>query len=186
MSSLAALLLRGVNVGGVTVRSAPLRACLESIEGVEQAATVLASGNAVVRTGLDPEPLRVAAEAAVERDLGAHVPLVVQTLAQVDDLVATLPYALDDERTHAYITLAQTADGLDPWVRLAVELDQEHTRLSPTALAWTCPVGRSLDTPFARAQGRGRLPGSTGETAPITTRNARTLARLQAAADKLG
>lgn len=71
-------------------------------------------------------------------------------------------------------------------MRLAVELDQEHTRLSPTALAWACPVGRSLDTPFARAQGRGRLPGSTGETGPITTRNARTLARLQAAADKLG
>lgn len=176
---LAAVFLRGVNIGGVTIKSAPLRACLESIDGVTAAKTVLASGNAVVRTSLTPPPLRASVEEALRAEFGYDAWVVALTVAEVADLADRCPYAMDDKSLHAYVTLASDPATLDLWERVAGDLNQEHTRLSPTAFAWTCPAGQSLKVPFAKAQTKQPLK----EHAPsVTTRNGRTLLRVLAAA----
>lgn len=176
---LMAVFLRGINVGGVSVKSAPLRACLESVAGVEAATTVLASGNAVVRTTLSPAPLRRAVEGALRAEFGYDAWVVILSLAEVADLADRCPYALDDPDLHAYLTLASDPAALDAWEQVATDLDQEHLRLSPVAFAWTCPTGQSLNVPFAKAQTRQPLR----QHAPsVTTRNGRTLLRVLAAA----
>lgn len=180
---LRAIFLRGVNVGGVTIKSAALRTCLESIAEIETATTILASGNAVVRTTLRPTPLRAAAEQALRRDFGYAAWVVVLDMAEIIELAERCPYALDDPSLHAYLTLASDPAALDAWQEVAVQLGQEHTRLSPVALAWTSPAGQSLTTPFAKAQTRQPLKQ---HAASVTTRNARTLTRVVTASAALG
>nr|WP_325790797.1 DUF1697 domain-containing protein [Arthrobacter koreensis] len=58
-----AVLLRGVNVGGVTMKMADLRATLEQT-GLRDVRTFLASGNAVVSATKDPADVKGMVETA--------------------------------------------------------------------------------------------------------------------------
>lgn len=170
------LLLRGVNVNGITVRSAPLRACIAALEGVGAARTLLASGNVVVRSSLSPRGLKDAAEQALRREFGYQAWVVVLTQR---DLAAVLP---DAERAatdvlqaggyseqHTYLTFATDPAALD-----AVEdaAPGPLLRPAPGVLVWRCPRGASTTDPTARLLARPALRSTT------TTRNLRTVQRL--------
>ncbi|WP_018155084.1 DUF1697 domain-containing protein [Demetria terragena] len=177
---LQVILLRGVNVGGYQVKSARLTACLKGIPDVTAVKTVLASGNAVVRTPHESAELQTLVESALREEFDHDAKVVVLSLAEVTDLADRCPYPFDDRAMHAYLTLASDPTALDAWEQAARELAQEHRRLSPEALAWTCPVGDSLGTPFAKAQSKQPLKRYTSA---VTTRNGRTLIRILAAAE---
>lgn len=71
-------LLRGVNVGGVKVTMADLKAiALEA--GYEDPRTLLASGNLVIRSDDDPDAVEAALEAGVERHFGLRIEIMVRT-----------------------------------------------------------------------------------------------------------
>ncbi|MCR8671118.1 DUF1697 domain-containing protein [Agrococcus sp. HG114] len=166
-----ALLLRGVNVGGVTVRSADLRASLEGA-GLEDVATVLASGNAVV-TATDAAGAAKAAEAALEGRYGRRIRVLGVPVAQLERIIAGYPHGEDDEHT-PYVVFE-----LEPGV--AAELaslepgEGEAVALGDGVVHWSNPKGTTLTSPFAKALERRAKDR-------VTTRNLRTLRKVVAAA----
>lgn len=172
----AVVLLRGVNVNGITVTSAALRQCLGTIADVEAVGTVLASGNAVLRTVLSPEQVKDAAEQALRRDLGYEAWVVVVEQERLERLLADLPWNDDDPDVHVYLTFAS-----DPAVLDAVEHEtrqqdagQPLLRPEPGVLVWRCPRGQSTTTALARRLARAALRSTT------TTRNLRTVRKVAA------
>lgn len=170
-----AVFLRGVNVGGTTIRSAPLKACLLGIDGVETAGTILASGNVMVTTSLSDAELKTAAERALRETFGYDAWVVVMPRERVFELVEACPYPADDEAVHAYVTVSNDPGVLDTIEAEAGRLDEADCsliRLLPDALAWQCPAGQSTSTPLAKVFGKAKYKSST------TTRNLRTVERL--------
>jgi uncharacterized protein (DUF1697 family) len=171
-----ALLLRGVNVGGVTVRSAELRALL-SEAGLDDVVTVLASGNAVV-TATDARGAAGVAEAALEGRYGRRIRVLGIAIDDLAAIVDAYPHAEDDAHT-PYVVFA-----LEPGV--AAELAQLEPGAGEAVAAgdgphgdgvvhWSNPKGTTLTSPFAKALER------TAKDA-VTTRNLRTLRKVLAAA----
>ena len=134
------ILLRGVNVGGVTVKMAELRELLESL-GYGEVRTVLASGNALVTS----ESTAAAVKADVETALRARFgyPAWVQVFATdaLRRIVEQYPFPRGREGWHDYVLFV-----LEDEVKarlLALELDPAHERCAggDGVVYWTVPKG---------------------------------------------
>ncbi|AMM33095.1 pyridoxamine 5-phosphate oxidase [Sinomonas atrocyanea] len=176
-----AVFLRGVNVGGITIRMAELRDALSALP-VSGVKTLLASGNAVLSTDLDGATLKERIEETLRAAFGYDAWVIVLARQDVEALVRSCPYPSDDPDVHAYVTLSSDPAALD---RLVALLDAEgsggaaedgtHVRLGPVALAWRCPKGSTLDAPLSKATAKPVFKATT------TTRNLRTLQKVEAA-----
>lgn len=166
-----ALLLRGVNVGGVTVRSADLRALLADA-GLGDVATVLASGNAVV-TALDAADAARAAEAALEARYGRRIRVLGIAIEQLAAIVADYPHPEDDEHT-PYVVFELEPDVASELARIEPG-EGESIAAGDGVIHWSNPKGTTLTSPFAKALERTAKDR-------VTTRNLRTLRKVLAAA----
>ncbi|WP_144670841.1 DUF1697 domain-containing protein [Arthrobacter sp. U41] len=172
MSSYA-VFLRGVNVGGITIRMADLKEALKSrpFTGVK---TLLASGNVVLSSELPPAGVKEQFEACLRETFGYDAWVVVLGAARVAELVAACPYPADDTSTHTYLTLGSDAEILAELYAAGSALDgTELTRLGPEALAWLAPAGGTLDSPFSKLSSKPKYKAST------TTRNLRTMIKVR-------
>ena len=175
MSSYA-VFLRGVNVGGITIKMADLKATLKSrpFTGVK---TLLASGNVVLSSELSAAKVKEQFEACLREAFGYDAWVVVLGADRVGELVAACPYPPDDASTHTYLTLGSDAGVLAELYDAGSSLDGiELTRLGPEALAWLAPAGGTLDSPFSRLSSKPKYKAST------TTRNLRTMIKVRDAA----
>lgn len=168
-----ALLLRGVNVGGVKVLSADLRDALAKA-GFTSVTTVLASGNALVSSGGDAAAVRATAESSLARRFGRSIPLIVIGQAELADLARACPYPSDSPTHHAYLvfTDSPTAHRELAEAVIAAGSEPESATAGDQVIYWQCPVGSSLASPVAKvidAMSRRLL---------TTTRNLRTVLKL--------
>ena len=94
VSEVMVALLRAVNVGGRTVRSADLRTAATDL-GHTRVATYAASGNAVLvpAPDADPETIGPRLSRALGRMCGFTVPVLTRTGTQWDRLVTDVPFA---------------------------------------------------------------------------------------------
>jgi uncharacterized protein (DUF1697 family) len=175
-----AIFLRGVNVGGVTVRMAELRTLLAGLP-VADVATVLASGNVTCSSGLDAAALKDQVEDALRGRFHYRAWVIVVGHRDLVALAASVPApeAPDSAATpgavehHTYVTLFTGAEALEAFLADAVGLEDELTVLDGgTAVAWSCPKGRSTDVPVARLLARTRY------SAVSTTRNLTTVEKV--------
>jgi len=170
-----AVFLRGINVGGINIRMADLKDCLAQgpFAGVR---TLLATGNVVLDSPAGAEDVKKACEDALRARFGYDAWVIVTTPGDLDQVISAAPYPADDPAVHSYVTLASDPASLDA---LLAEADAQGitgvVRLSPHAIAWPAPVGSSTDVPFSKLTARARYKAST------TTRNLRTLLKVQAA-----
>ncbi|WP_427130756.1 DUF1697 domain-containing protein [Pseudarthrobacter sp. S9] len=174
-----AVFLRGINVGGINIKMADLKEALKSrpFAGVK---TLLASGNVVLASGLDPAGVKQEFEACLRETFGYDAWVVVLTAARVAELVEACPYPADDASTHTYLTLASDTDVLSELNEAGSALDgTELTRLGPEAMAWLAPAGGTLDSPFSKLSSKPKYKAST------TTRNLRTMVKVRDAAAAL-
>jgi uncharacterized protein (DUF1697 family) len=175
MSSYA-VFLRGVNVGGVTIKMAELKEALKSrpFSGVK---TLLASGNVVLSTELSPAGVKQEFEACLREACGYDAWVVVLDAGRVGELVAACPYPPDNTSTHTYLTLASDPDVLTELYDTGTGLDgAELARLGPEAIAWLAPAGGTLNSPFSKLSSKPKYKAS------ITTRNLRTMIKVRDAA----
>jgi uncharacterized protein (DUF1697 family) len=175
MSSYA-VFLRGVNVGGVTIKMAELKKALKSrpFSGVK---TLLASGNVVLSTELSPAGVKQEFEACLREAFGYDAWVVVLDAGRVAELVAACPYPPDNTSTHTYLTLASDPDVLTELYDTGTGLDgAELARLGPEAVAWLAPAGGTLNSPFSKLSSKPKYKAS------ITTRNLRTMIKVRDAA----
>lgn len=174
-------LLRGVNVGGVRLAMASLRAAAESL-GHTEVATYVQSGNLVLRArSRSTAELVPSLRAAVLEHAGVDTDVIVLTRERWAELVAQNPYPdeTDGTKLHAVVAAqpyseAERAAALA--VRDAVRADGSADDLTilGQVLYLHLPdgMGRSV---LARRLGRLKTAGQHRATA----RNWRTVAALQ-------
>ncbi len=171
-----AVFLRGINVGGISIKMADLKAALvpRPFIGVK---TLLASGNVVLSSSLDAAGVKDEFESCLRESFGYDAWVVVLTASRVAELVAACPYPAADASTHTYLTLASNPEELSHLQEAAgAEGGTELTRLGPEALAWQAPAGGTLASPVSKIASKPRYKAST------TTRNLRTMAKVRDAA----
>lgn len=175
-----AVLLRGVNVGGVTVRSADLRALLAELP-LADVSTLLASGNVVCRYDGDAAALKELVEGALRERFRYDAWVVVLSAERLAELLDACPYPADSPTMHTYVTVTSDPAKLDELYAAVAGLapSAPSVRLGPEATAWQAPVGKTLDGPQSKV-------GSAARFKPwITDRNLRTMLKIRAALEKL-
>lgn len=174
-----AVFLRGINVGGITIKMADLKAALKDYP-FTKVKTLLASGNVVLQSELGPAEVKSRFEECLRESFGYDAWVVVLTAARVAELVEACPYPADDKSTHSYVTLASDDAMLDELFDAGEALGGvEQTRLGPEASSWLAPAGGTLDSPFSKLSAKARYKATT------TTRNLRTLIKVRDAAAAL-
>ena len=168
-------LLRGVNVNGIVIKSAELKALFSEELGFGAVRTVLASGNVLFDTSeRDGTALRKRIEQALRKRFGYDAWIVLLTQKQVAEMAEGYPFERIDDERHPYIVFGSDAAMLDEIVEKAgsVDADVEQLKRGKGVLYWQCPRGESLDTPVAKLLAKTRYRSST------TTRNLRTVEKL--------
>ncbi|MCW3767007.1 DUF1697 domain-containing protein [Paenarthrobacter ureafaciens] len=174
-----AVFLRGINVGGINIKMADLKAALKDYP-FTKVKTLLASGNVVLQSELGPAEVKSRFEECLRESFGYDAWVVVLTAARVAELVEACPYPADDKSTHSYVTLASDEAMLDELFDAGKALGGvEQTRLGPEASSWLAPAGGTLDSPFSKLSAKARYKATT------TTRNLRTLIKVRDAAAAL-
>ncbi|MCD2442325.1 DUF1697 domain-containing protein [Agromyces sp. SYSU K20354] len=168
-------LLRGVNVGGITIKSLDLRELFVSL-GFDEVRTVLASGNVVFETATR-EPHAVL-KRRIEQALGDRFAydawIVLVTRAELERAVDGFPFDATDARRQPWVIfvsdpavideLQTAADGVDPDVDPLVADDG--------VLYWNPVKGTTVGTPFAKLIGKAKYKSVT------TNRNLRALLKI--------
>ena len=176
-----AVFLRGVNVGGITIKMAELKDALKQ-RPFGSVKTLLASGNVVLTSDLPPSGVKAQFEECLRERFGYDAWVVVLSAERLAELVAACPYPPDDAGTHSYVTLSSDAGILAELYDAGTAVDGvELTLLGSEAVAWLAPAGGTLDSPFSKLSSKPKYKSST------TTRNLRTLIKVRdAAADLRG
>lgn len=172
-------LLRGVNVNGIAIKSAELKALFADELGFGAVRTVLASGNVLfdTDTGINEggvAALRTRIEQALRKRFGYDAWTVLLTQKQVAAMAGAYPFERIDDERHPYIVFGSDAALLDELIDKAgtVDANVEQLKRGKGVLYWQCPRGESLDTPVAKLLAKTRYRSST------TTRNLRTVEKL--------
>lgn len=169
-------LLRGVNVNGITIRSADLAALLRELD-LTEVRTVLASGNARFVADTDVSgraELKTRIEAALRERFDYDAWIVLVTLDELAAATTAYPFDADDERRQPYVVFCSDPAVLRDLMDAAGPLDpaEDRAEIGDGVVYWSPEKGRTLDTPFGRLLARARWRATT------TTRNLRTLAKI--------
>ena len=166
------MLLRGVNVGGRTLKMADVRAALAE-GGFPGARTVLASGNVLLTSERDAATVGTAVEQILTERFGYQAWVLVRSTEQLTQVVADFPFDTDEATHHPYVVFCRSGDVLETLQAALTETDPaEQIAPGDGVLYWESPRGHSVDTPVSKTLARARY------TADVTTRNLRTLRRL--------
>ncbi|WP_309123844.1 DUF1697 domain-containing protein [Arthrobacter sp.] len=166
-----AVFLRGVNVGGITIKSADLRETLETLP-VSDVKTLLASGNVVCSSDLSQLDLKSQSEHALRQHFGYVAWVVVLPAETVESIVAECPFPADDPGLHTYLTLFSDPEVLAEFVDFARSIDEPVHSLGTIAVAWQAPKGGTLESPLNAFSNKARFKSAT------TTRNLRTMQKV--------
>jgi uncharacterized protein (DUF1697 family) len=170
-------LLRGVNVGGITVKSAPLAAVFRDL-GFTGVRTVLASGNVVFDAGSaaarGDASLKRRIEQALAGAFGYDAWIVLTTVDHVREVVDAFPFDAADPGRQPYAVFGSDESALDELADAATGMDPavDPVARGDGVVYWNPVKGTTVDTPFAKLLAKPRFK-------PVTTnRNLRTLEKL--------
>lgn len=170
-------LLRGVNVGGITIRSAELREVFESL-GFEGVRTVLASGNVAFEAdaAAGPAALKSRIEQALRDRFGYEAWIVLLTRERLAAVVEGFPFDAGRDGWHPYVLFASDPAPLAELLDAAPSLDpaDETIAAGEQVIYWHCRRAVGVDSTFSKLTAKARFKPTT------TTRNLRTLQKLLA------
>jgi uncharacterized protein (DUF1697 family) len=173
-----AIFLRGINVGGINIKMADLKAALAELP-LQDVRTLLASGNIVCASNGSAAEVKQLVEAKLRERFGYDAWVVVLSAERLEELVAACPYPADNGGAHAYVTVTSDPAELQKLhaaAAAAVDGDGDGVMLGPEAMAWTAAKGGTLDSPVNKLVAQKRFKSTT------TTRNLRTMLKVLAAA----
>ncbi|MCX7523015.1 DUF1697 domain-containing protein [Microbacterium sp. STN6] len=164
-------LLRGVNVGGITIKMADLADVFRGL-GYAGVKTVLASGNVVFEADAAASALKPVIETALRDRFGYEAWVHVLSVEELAAVVAAYPFE-EREGWHAYVIFVMGGEVAGDFVALAPGLDaDERLQDGDGVLYWSVPKGNTLDSVVGKASGKARYKAQS------TTRNLRTLRKL--------
>ncbi|MEZ5103178.1 MAG: DUF1697 domain-containing protein [Draconibacterium sp.] len=106
-------ILRGVNVGGKTLKMADLRTKIERL-GFENVSTYIQSGNVFFQARMEAkEVLEQKIKALILSDLNLDVSVIVLTPKKLEEIINANPYLSDSKKDRAFmhVTFLQTVPG---------------------------------------------------------------------------
>jgi uncharacterized protein (DUF1697 family) len=172
-------LLRGVNVGGITIRSADLAALFRDELGFAGVRTYLASGN--VRFEADAATIaRGSLKATIEKALrdrfGYDAWIVLVTLAELERAIEKFPFDASDQSRQPWVVFCVDTATRDELAEAAASIDSsvDPVAQGPGVVYWNPPKGSSTDTAFAKVIAKATYKSRT------TNRNLRTLVKIAA------
>jgi uncharacterized protein (DUF1697 family) len=172
-------LLRGVNVGGITIRSADLATLFRDSLGFAEVRTFLASGN--VRFETDAEPrvrgeLKSAIEQALRERFGYEAWILLVTLEELRRAIEAFPFDETDAGRQPWVLFCADEATRDELLEAAASVDPvvDPVAAGPGVVYWSPPKGSTTDTPFAKVLAKAAYKSRT------TNRNLRTLAKIAA------
>ncbi|HWM15098.1 MAG TPA: DUF1697 domain-containing protein [Microbacterium sp.] len=170
-------LLRGVNVGGVTIRNADLAALLRDELQLREVRTVLASGNVSFEADARASArgtLKSAIETALRERFGYDAWIVLITQAEVEAAIDEFPFDASAEGRQPWVIFGSDDAVLDELAAAAASLDGDADPVARGSgvIYWNPVKGTTVDTPFAKLIARKAYRSST------TNRNLRTLKKI--------
>ena len=172
-------LLRGVNVGGITIRNADLAALFRDTLGFAEVRTFLASGNVRFETDA-ATAARAALKSSIEKALrerfGYDAWIVLVTLAELERAIAEFPFDGADAARQPWVVFCVDTATRDELAEAAASVDGsvDPVATGPGVVYWNPPKGSSTDTPFAKLLAKAAYKTRT------TNRNLRTLIKIAA------
>lgn len=170
-ANLRIALLRGVNVGGVTVKSAALADVFRGL-GFTDVRTVLASGNVLFagEGSMTAQTERI--EEALSAAFGYSARVILTDQEAVRAVIEAYPFEEVDTR-QPYVVFVSQPGNIRAILDLAGDLDPDVERVQPGdgVLYWEVRTGMSTTSAFSKRT--AKAPGIL-----TTTRNLRTLRKL--------
>ncbi|QDZ16821.1 DUF1697 domain-containing protein [Humibacter ginsenosidimutans] len=174
-------LLRGVNVGGRTIKSAELAEAFRSL-GYDAVKTVLASGNVVFEAEGVASDRRAEIERALSDAFGYDAKVHVLDTEALAAIAGAYPFA-ERDGWHRYVIflIGAAADAPRPpdmdalverITHLAVDHELESVADGGSVIYWTVERGHTLDSVVGKGIGSGK------EKSLTTNRNLNTLEKL--------
>jgi uncharacterized protein (DUF1697 family) len=165
-------LLRGVNVGNITVKSADLADMARGL-ALDDVRTVLASGNLTFSSPAKAATLKSRIEGGLRDRFGYDAWIVLTTADHLADVIGAYPFP-ERDAYQPYVLFGSEPKVLDEIEAATAELPDADERVErgDRVLYWECPKGSSTDTPFAKLVAKPKYKSTT------TTRNLRTLRKL--------
>ena len=167
-----AAFLRGVNVGGVSLKMAEVAKAFEDA-GFTDVRTILASGNVLMESRAGVDTVRKKAEAALREAFGYDAWVLAYPVDAVAEISKAYPFDREVEGHHSYVTFVTDKKVLDELAALAKEAGpDEKIERGKGVLYWQVPKTGTLKTTIGKTMGKTRYKSST------TTRNLRTIDKV--------
>ncbi|TME10176.1 MAG: DUF1697 domain-containing protein [Chloroflexi bacterium] len=164
-------LLRGVNVGGRTIRMAELRSALEEA-GLQNVETILQSGNVRFDSPDDAARLKDRLEKTLRERFGYDAKVQVVERDQLNRIVEAYPFGKADASRHDYVIFLERGLERD-LAGEEVELGaQELVAAGDGVVYWRVDEGSTLKTNFAKLLTKAKYRDFN------TNRNLNTLRKL--------
>lgn len=167
-------LLRGVNVGGITIRSTDLKELFVGL-GYEDVRTYLASGNArFTSDAANRAELKATIERALTTRFGYEAWIVLITLDELRRARDELPFDPADTTHNSYVVFCVDGVTKEALMQKYHDLQYGEDRVLPgsSVIYWNVPVADTTSSPFGKELGRAAWKATT------TNRNIRTVNRI--------
>ncbi|MHA0288581.1 DUF1697 domain-containing protein [Mycobacterium sp. C3-094] len=165
-------LLRGVNVGGVTLKMPDVAHTLEQA-GFTDVRTVLATGNVLLTSRAGAAGVRTKAEKALRDEFGYDAWVLVYDIDTLAEISAAYPFERERTGHQSYVTFVSDTKAFDELAGLSAGAT-EKIDAGDGVIYWQVPKGSTLDSTVGKTMGERRYKPST------TTRNLRTIDKLLA------
>jgi uncharacterized protein (DUF1697 family) len=167
-----AAFLRGVNVGGVSLKMAEVAQALEAT-GFTNVRTILASGNVLLDSSSGVDAVRKKAEKALRDTFGYDAWVLAYDLEAVRSISERFPFEREVDGHHSYVTFVTDPDLLDELADLGDDAAaDEKIERGEGVIYWQVPKKATLDSAIGKTMGKKRYKSAT------TTRNLRTVEKV--------
>lgn len=166
-----AVLLRGVNVGGATMRMAELREVLTAARFAD-VETVLASGNALVSSDGPASAVKRRVDDALRAHYGYEPHVHVLDLDALQAIADAYPFERGREGWHDYVLFAPDAAVRADILRFELDPAVERAAEGDGVVYWTVPKGETLGSRLGTAIGKPAFKPH------LTSRNLNTIDKL--------
>ncbi|SNT23379.1 DUF1697 domain-containing protein [Rhodococcoides kyotonense] len=169
------ILLRGINVGGINIKMADLRAALTDA-GFTDVRTTLATGNVHLRSPSTGAELKASVEAVLSERFGYEAWVIVLDVPTLRGIVEEYPFDAEREGWHPYVVFGNDDDHLAELAAIGETLDPDLERIAAGrgVVYWEVLRGHTTDSIVGKTTAKAKFKPTT------TTRNLRTLAKMLA------
>lgn len=172
------VLLRGINVGGKTVKMETLKMILEEM-GFSHVKTLLNSGNVILETKQTSlEHLRQSIEEKLEQTFGFTIHVIIRTMDDIQKLVKADPFKgiVVDKDTRLYVTFV--SDSTSSTLQIPYESDEKDVQILKMLDQVVCSV-ITLSTQKNTTDLMRIIEKEFGKN--VTTRNWNTVLKIEKA-----